>query len=83
MAGYIARHFMTSDGKKITLPPASEDPPSLICYYSPEIGRAITDPVEVGVAELATMPLDSWLKCIKITQMPIFTSRQLRLITTP
>lgn len=83
MAGYIARHFMTSDGKKITLPPASEDPPSLSCFYSPEIGREITDPDETRIAVLATTSIEYWLKCIRITQMPIFTSRQLELITTP
>lgn len=83
MAGYTAKYFMTSDGKEIILPPASEDPPSLSFFYSPEIGRAITDPVEIRTAELATMPLDSWLKCIRMTMIPIFTSKQLRLITTP
>lgn len=41
----------------------------------------LTDPVEIRIAELATMPLDSWLKCIRMTMIPIFTSKQLRLIT--
>ena len=83
MAGYTAKYFMTSDGKKIALPPASEDPPPLSFFYSPDIGRAITDPDEIRTAELATMPLDSWLKCIRMTMIQIFTSKQLRLITTP
>lgn len=43
----------------------------------------LTDPDEIRTAELATMPLDSWLKCIRIMMTPIFTSKQLRLITTP
>lgn len=43
----------------------------------------LTDPDEIRTAELATMPLDSWLKCIRMTMIPIFTSKQLRLITTP
>lgn len=72
---------MTCDGKEIILPPASEDPPPLSFFYSPEIGRTITDPDEIRTAELATMPLDSWLKCIRMTMIPIFTSKQLRLIT--
>ena len=80
MAKYTARYFMTCDGKEITLPPASYPPP-LSFFYSPEIGRTITDPVEIRTAELATMPLDSWLKCIRMTMIPIFTSKQLRLIT--
>ena len=83
MAKYTARYFMTCDGKEIILPPASEDPPPLSFFYSPEIGRAITDPDEIRIAEFATMPLDSWLKCIRMTMIPIFTSKQLRLITTP
>lgn len=52
-------------------------------FYSHEIGRVLTDPAEIRIAELATMPLDSWLKCIRMTMIPIFTSKQLRLITTP
>lgn len=83
MPKYTARYFMTCDGKEIILPPASEDPPPLSFFYSPEIGRAITDPDEIRTAELATMPLDSWLKRIRMTMIPIFTSKQLRLITTP
>lgn len=43
----------------------------------------LTDPDEIRTAELATMPLDSWLKCIRMAMIPIFTSKQLRLITTP
>lgn len=43
----------------------------------------LTDPNEIRTAELATMPLDSWLKCIRMTMIPIFTSKQLILITTP
>ena len=74
MAGYIAYW----NGKKIHIPAKGED-----LYYSTEIGRALTDHAEIRVAELATMPLDSWLKCIRMTTIPIFTSKQLRLITTP
>lgn len=74
MAGYIAYW----NGKKIHIPAKGED-----LYYSPEIGRTITDPDEIRIAELATIPLDSWLKCIRIMMTPIFTSKQLRLITTP
>lgn len=74
MGGYIAYW----NGKKIHIPAKGED-----LYYSSEIGRALTDPVEIRIAELATMPLDSWLKCIRIMMTPIFTSKQLRLITTP
>lgn len=74
MAGYIAYW----NGKKIHIPAKGEDR-----YYSSEIGRVLTDPAEIRVAELATMPLNSWLKCIRMTMIPIFTSKQLRLITTP
>lgn len=74
MAGYIADW----NGKKFRIPAKDE----WLGYYSPEIGRMITDPVEIRIAELATMPLDSWLKCIRMTMIPIFTSKQLKL-TTP
>ena len=74
MGGYIAYW----NGKKFHIPAKGEG-----LFYSPEIGRTITDPVEIRIAELATMPLDSWLKCIRMTMIPIFTSKQLRLITTP
>lgn len=73
MAGYIAYW----NGKKFRIPAKGE-----LCgfFQSPEIGRAITDPVEIRIAEYATMPLDSWQQCIRITQIPIFTSKQWRLI---
>lgn len=74
MAGYIAEW----NGKKIHIPAKGED-----LFYSSEIGRVLTDPAEIRIAEIATMPLDSWLKCIRMTMIPIFTSKQLRLITTP
>ena len=76
MAGYIAYW----NGKKFRIPAKGE-----LCgfFHSPEIGREITDPDEIRVAVLATTSIDYWLKCIRITQMPIFTNKQLRLITTP
>ena len=74
MGGYIAYW----NGKKIHIPAKGED-----LYYSSEIGRALTDPDEIRTAELATMPLDNWLKCIRIMMTPVFTSKQLRLITAP
>ena len=70
-AAYIADW----NGKKFLIPVKGDG-----FYYSPEIGRAITDPVEIRIAEYATMPLDSWQQCIRITQIPIFTSKQWRLI---
>lgn len=73
-SGYI----VDWNGKKVHIPAKGEG-----LYYSPEIGRTITDPAEIRIAELATMPLDSWLKCIRMTMIPIFTSKQLILITTP
>ena len=87
MAKYVATHIEIG-GKKISFP----DPVEIriptkgeLCgsFYSPEIGREITDPDEIRIAVLATTSIDYWLKCIRITQMPIFTSKQLRLITTP
>ena len=76
MAGYIAYW----NGKKFRIPAKGE-----MCgsFHSPEIGRVITDPDEIRIAVLATTSIEYWLKCIRITQMPIFTSKQLRLITTP
>lgn len=74
-----SRYIVDWNGKKVHIPAKGE----MGLFYSPEIGRTITDPAEIRIAEYATMPLDSWLKCIRIIQMPIFTSKQLRLITTP
>ena len=73
MAGYIAYW----NGKKIHIPAKGE-----LCgsFHSPEIGREITDPDEIRIAVLATTSIEYWLKCIRITQMPIFTNKQWRLI---
>lgn len=76
MAGYIAYW----NGKKFRIPAKGE-----LCgsFHSPEIGREITDPDEIRIAVLATTSINYWLKCIRMTMIPIFTSKQLRLIPTP
>lgn len=84
MAKYVATHIEIG-GKKISFP----DPVEIripakgeLCgfFRSPEIGREITDPDEIRIAVLAAMPLDNWLKCIRVIRMPIFTSKQWGLI---
>ena len=85
MAKYVATHIEIC-GKKISFP----DPVEIripakgeLCgiFHSPEIGREITDPDEIRIAVLATTSIDYWLQYIRVIRVPIFTSKQLKLIT--